>query len=231
MAENKITTQHQRVPITLRDLFWQDPFFSSNWEDFHQLHDEMMQETRNIWQKFDEKIKHQFGDAGISATAGSLSPFQFPQTPTLSKDDSMLEMKTPGWIFPRKLMRLPSIFNEERSKDMLKDEQQISLKDDEKQFQISLDTSNFRPDEIKVTVDPQNILTVEADHEEKAEDGSKHVSRKFMRKYTLPRGCRMASVVSNLSSDGVLMITAPKNVSIEAAEAKNVPIQLQKDQS
>ena len=52
-----------------------------------------------------------------------------------------------------------------------------------------------------------------------------------MRKYTLPRGCRMASVVSNLSSDGVLMITAPKNVSIEAAEAKNVPIQLQKDQS
>ena len=41
----------------------------------------------------------------------------------------------------------------------------------------------------------------------------------------------MASVVSNLSSDGVLMITAPKNVSIEAAEAKNVPIQLQKDQS
>ena len=52
-----------------------------------------------------------------------------------------------------------------------------------------------------------------------------------MRKYTLPTGCRMASVVSNLSSDGVLMITAPKNVSIEAAEAKNVPIQLQKDQS
>jgi len=220
MAENKITKQQQqRVPITLRDLFWQDPFFSSNWEDFHKLHDEMMQETRTIWQKFDEKIK-QFGD-----DAGSPS-IQFPQTAAALSDDSMFEMKTPGWIFPRKLMRLPSIFNEERSKDMLKDEQQISLKEDEKQFQISLDTSNFRPDEIKVTVDPQNILTVEADHEEKAEDGSKHVSRKFMRKYTLPRGCGMASVISNLSSDGVLMITAPKNISIEA-EAKNVPIQLQ----
>ena len=118
MAENKITTTHQphqRVPITLRDLFWQDPFFSSNWEDFHKLHDEMMQETRTIWQKFDEKIKQFGGDIG----SGS-SSFQFPQTPTLLSDDSMLEMKTPGWIFPRKLMRLPSIFNEERSKDMLK---------------------------------------------------------------------------------------------------------------
>merc|ERR1719510_2372626 len=119
-------------------------------------------------------------------------------------------------------MRLPSIFNEERSKDMLLKDEQISLKEDEKQFQISLDTSNFRPDEIKVTVDPQNILTVEADHEEKAEDGSKHVSRRFMRKYTLPRGCQAETVVSNLSSDGVLMITAPK-LSIEGP--KNVPIQ------
>ena len=33
-----------RVPITLRDLFWQDPFFSSNWDDFHKIHDEMMSE-------------------------------------------------------------------------------------------------------------------------------------------------------------------------------------------
>ena len=46
-----------RVPITLRDLFWQDPFFSSNWEDFHKIHDEMMAETRAIWNKFDEQLK------------------------------------------------------------------------------------------------------------------------------------------------------------------------------
>jgi len=46
-----------RVPITLRDLFWHDPFFSSNWEDFHKIHDEMMSETRAIWNKFDEQLK------------------------------------------------------------------------------------------------------------------------------------------------------------------------------
>jgi len=52
---------------------------------------------------------------------------------------------------------------------------------------------------------------VEGRHEEKAEDGSKMVSRSFSRKYTLPRGANGQDVVSNLSSDGVLVITAPKN--------------------
>ena len=51
------TSCGHRVPITLRDLFWQDPFFSSNWEDFHKIHDEMMLETRAIWNKVDEQLK------------------------------------------------------------------------------------------------------------------------------------------------------------------------------
>jgi len=106
-------------------------------------------------------------------------------------------------------MRLPSLFNEERSKDMFKDDQQITVKDDQKQFQVSLDTSLYRPDELKINVE-NGLLTVEANHEEKAEDGSKLVSRRFVRKYTLPSGCQAETVTSNLSSDGVLMITAPK---------------------
>merc|ERR1711952_174453 len=149
-----------RVPITLRDLFWQDPFFSSNWEDFHKIHDEMMSETRAIWNKFDEQLKH------------------FEAKSPLPLEN---EAKVPGWVFPQKrghFMRLPSIFNEETSKDMFKDEQQITVKDDETTFELSLDPSHYRPDEIKVLVQ-NDILTVEADHEEKAEDGSKHVSRRF----------------------------------------------------
>lgn len=92
------------------------------------------------------------------------------------------DMKAPGWLFPQKranFMRLPSIFNEETSKDMfkIKDEQQISLKNDDSNFQISLDTSSYRPDEIKIDVNANNVLTVEAKHEDKSEDGNKHVSR------------------------------------------------------
>merc|ERR1712080_412707 len=43
------------------------------------------------------------------------------------------------------------------------------------------------------------------------EDDTKMVSKSFSRKYTLPQGSRGQDVVSNLSSDGVLVITAPKN--------------------
>ena len=128
------------------------------------------------------------------------------------------------WIFPKRtFMRLPSTFNEETSKDLYgKDEQQISIKEDEKNFQVSLDTSAFRPDEIKISVDSNNLLSIEANHEEKSEDGHKLVERRFIRKYTLPTNCKPENVVSNLSSDGVLMVTAPK-LAIE--DKRNVPIQ------
>ena len=106
MAENK-----QRVPITLRDLFWQDPFFSTNWHDFHKIHDDMMQETRSIWQKFDERMK-KFEETG-------LTPQPMTSNPMTVMSPEITQM-TPGWVFPKKLMRLPSIFNEETSKDMLK---------------------------------------------------------------------------------------------------------------
>ena len=106
MADNKPSS---RVPITLRDLFWQDPFFSTNWEDFHKLHDEMMQETRSMWQKFDDRMKQ------LEASGGPLSP-TLPPTPMLDQE----VRGAPAWPFPKRLMRLPSIFNEETSKDMFK---------------------------------------------------------------------------------------------------------------
>ena len=29
-----------------------------NWDDFSKIHDDMMAETRSIWQKFDQQLKH-----------------------------------------------------------------------------------------------------------------------------------------------------------------------------
>jgi len=50
-------------------------------------------------------------------------------------------------------------------------------------------------------------------------------SRHFFRKYTLPEGCQSETVISNLSSDDVLMITAPKNPSL-IQEDRDVPISI-----
>merc|ERR1712107_864737 len=55
------------------------------------------------------------------------------------------------------------------------------------------------------------MMTRRWKHKEKAEDGSKMVSRQFIRKYTLPTGAKSEDVVSNLSSDGVLVVTANKS--------------------
>merc|ERR1711902_22268 len=97
------------------------------------------------------------------------------------------------------------------NKDIFKDKDNevIRVKEDESKMEVSLDTSQYRPDELKVMVN-DGVLTVEGKHEEKAEDGSKMVSRMFSRKYTLPPSAKSEEVVSNLSSDGVLVITAPK---------------------
>merc|ERR1711915_953023 len=84
-------------------------------------------------------------------------------------------------------------------------------KEDDTKMEVSLDTAQYRPDELKITVD-KGVVCVEGRHEEKAEDGSKMVSRSFSRKYTLPKDAKAEDVVSNLSSDDVLVITAPKNV-------------------
>merc|ERR1712173_460834 len=86
-----------------------------------------------------------------------------------------------------------------------KDNEVIRVKEDDAKMEVSLDTSQYRPDELKVSID-KGVVTVEGQHEEKAEDGSKMVSRKF----TLPEDAKPEDVVSNLSSDGVLVITAPK---------------------
>ena len=115
-------------------------------------------------------------------------------------------------MFPRRWM-LPALntdFPTSLELFKTKDSEVIRVKEDDSKLEVSLDTSQYRPDELKVSVS-DGVLLVEGKHEEKAEDGSKMVSRSFSRKYTLPKDAKPEDVVSNLSSDGVLVITAPKN--------------------
>merc|ERR1712130_749968 len=54
-------------------------------------------------------------------------------------------------------------------------------------------------------------LLVEGKHEERKEDSSAYVQKSFSRSYTLPKEAQPDQMVSNLSSDGVLVITTPKS--------------------
>ncbi|KAG8232749.1 hypothetical protein J437_LFUL012994 [Ladona fulva] len=78
---------------------------------------------------------------------------------------------------------------------------------DKDNFKVMIDVQHFAPDELTVkTVD--NYLVVEGKHEEKKDEHG-YISRHFLRRYKLPEGVKEESVTSDLSSDGVLCISAP----------------------
>lgn len=75
-------------------------------------------------------------------------------------------------------------------------------------LQVRLDVKHFHASEITVkTID--NFIVVDAQHEEK-EDEHGYVFRHFERRYPLPIGFKSENVISSISSDGILTVTAPK---------------------
>jgi len=210
-----------RVPVTMRDFFFDDPFFKNSWDDFEKVRERMFAESRDNWKKFDEDFRNMSCMSNnimlesSQQEAGKESSTAGNEARDLMRQDSKTRWEN-GWMFPRKWM-LPAL-KTDMMKDLdlfkSKDNEVIRVKDDEKKMEVSLDTSQYRPDELKVSID-KGVVTVEGKHEEKAEDGSKMVSRMFSRKYTLPSEVKAEDVVSNLSSDGVLVITAPKNLAIK----------------
>ncbi|XP_058835624.1 protein lethal(2)essential for life-like [Topomyia yanbarensis] len=89
-------------------------------------------------------------------------------------------------------------------------------------FQINLDVQQFSPEEITVKVTDKAIV-VEGKHEEK-QDEHGFIERHFVRRYMLPAGHDQNNIVSSLSSDGILTITAPKKALPPPAEEKTIPI-------
>merc|ERR1711973_236423 len=93
-----------------------------------------------------------------------------------------------------------SLFNKEEAK----------VEEDNARMEVRIDASEYKPEELKVSVQSGRLL-VEGRHEEKKEDGSGYIQRSFSRSYTLPKEAEADKMVSNLSSEGVLVITTPKS--------------------
>lgn len=93
---------------------------------------------------------------------------------------------------------------------------------DKDKFQVNVDVQQFAPNEITVKATGDDTIIVEGIHEERPDDHG-FVSRRFMRRYVLPRGHDLNEVVSNLSSDGVLTVTVPRSGQ-SGLEHKTIPI-------
>ena len=51
------TNSESRVPMTLRDSFFNDDFFRHSWEDFDKLRSQMMAESQNFWKRAEQEMK------------------------------------------------------------------------------------------------------------------------------------------------------------------------------
>ncbi|GFT80936.1 protein lethal(2)essential for life [Nephila pilipes] len=101
---------------------------------------------------------------------------------------------------------------------------QSEVKNDEKQFQVSLNVKHFKP-QVKVV---DNFIVIHGQHEEKKDDGG-FCSREFTRRYMLPQGCEAENVTSSLNQEGVLTIVAPKKAIEEPPkQERNITVDVEK---
>jgi len=170
-----------RVPMTLRDSFLQDDFFKSAWEDMETIRSKFFKNTSSSMKMIENNN---------NVENKSVSKF----------DDDF-----GGWMMPRKWM-LPSLNDEKFFKS---DNGVINMTEDDTKMEISLNTSGYSPSELSVNV-ADDVLIIEGKHEEKTQEGHSMVSRQFRRQYGLSSDVKKTEVVSNLSQDGVLVVTLPK---------------------
>ncbi|XP_026733653.1 protein lethal(2)essential for life-like [Trichoplusia ni] len=134
----------------------------------------------------------------------------------LTPDDFLTSMMSPWGFNP-----FNDYFRPWRHLSRLTKDLGSTIKSDKDSFQINLDVQHFAPDEISVKT-ADGYVVIEAKHEEK-QDEHGYVSRQFVRRYALPEGTESKEVVSQLSSDGILTVSAPKKV-VEGKGERVVPI-------
>ena len=104
------------------------------------------------------------------------------------------------------------------------------VKNDEYNFTVKMDVSNFAPEEIQVKA-VDDYLMVHGKHEER-KDNHGYVKREFTRRYLIPQDCQTDKLASSLSPNGILTIQAPKKpLEIEEQNAKPIPITMENNQN
>ncbi|XP_050669828.1 protein lethal(2)essential for life-like [Leptidea sinapis] len=117
----------------------------------------------------------------------------------------------------RPLEQLSNAMNRMNLKDV-----DLQITSDSDKFQVNIDVQHFAPEEVTVKV-INGFVIVEGKHEEKRDEHG-YISRRFVRRYALPKGCLPDTVKSTFSTDGVLTVTAPKVLPLPSTGERIVPI-------
>jgi Hsp20/alpha crystallin family len=162
------------VPLTRRSTFFDDPFFQTSWPEFDRMRNVLYREPLDTWKRFEDMMPL----GGYGGFGGALEgPLEQP----------LATMGASGMpsFFPRRWM-MPSLATGEeflRDLDIYKerDTEVIRVRDDPDKLEVTLDTSQYRPEELKVCIS-EGMICMEGKHEERSEDGSRHTTRHFIRR-------------------------------------------------
>uniref|UniRef100_A0A224XLT4 Putative small heat shock protein n=1 Tax=Panstrongylus lignarius TaxID=156445 RepID=A0A224XLT4_9HEMI len=105
--------------------------------------------------------------------------------------------------------------------DDAKDSGVSTMESDTKEFIVSLDVPQFKPEELKVKV-VDDYIVVDGKHGERI-DQHGFISRHFVRRYKIPEDVDKIALVATFSTDGVLRLLAPK-LAKKKKESREVPI-------
>ena len=75
-------------------------------------------------------------------------------------------------------------------------------------FSVQVDVSGYKPEDLKLEVNDDGVVSLSATHEDKSETGSS--SMHFTKSFLVPKDVDLTDIKSHLSKDNILKITAPK---------------------
>jgi len=223
-----------KVPVTIRDFFWEDPFFSNFWDEFDGIRSNIWKEHKDSFSKFEKQFKSLSFESSKKSTSSQKSSLS-QESQNSSRDLMESFPVSQGFPVNRRWLMPKDFFSKSDDFDFdlddfkimptMKRDEVLKVSENDKKFEVIIDTDGFKPDEIQVKI-TNDIVTVEAKHEEKSEkpNEKKFAARQFSRSYTLPNTCKGDQVTSNLSADGLLIITAPKMDRALKDETRKVPI-------
>merc|ERR1712107_648866 len=186
-----------QVPMTLRQPFLDDPFFKGTLANLENTREDFFKQARESFEESIKQMESRMSNALTLNTHGMNDSF-FPNDWTMNPPSSL--NGNFGSMLDRK-----------------RDCSTIKHNEDDNKVEVHLDTSGYKPDELKVRV--------EGKHEERSQAGAVMVSRQFVKEYALPEGSKPEGVESSLSKDGVLVITMPKpRKAINTDKSRSVPI-------
>nr|AAS02295.1 Hsp20/alpha-crystallin [Tigriopus japonicus] len=106
------------------------------------------------------------------------------------------------------------------------DSNKSEIKDSNEAFQLNMDVSGFKPENLQVELTPNGVINISGHFEDKSE--GRHISRQVHKSFTLPKNCQMKDVKSRLDNQGKLTITAPQDPNKAIGnEPRKLPINLE----